>query len=129
MGGTKLYLRRRRWEAHLLQTIARRPDAKAEYVVLRSEQLVGTALIVIVKTSIISTIRTVEAATKKTGLKGMAGNKGGIAIRLDWADSSFCFATAHFAAGNSNLEERDQNYATISEELVFKRGRGIADHE
>lgn len=120
---------RRRWEAHLLQSIARRPEAKAEYVVLRSEQLVGTALIVIVKTSIINSLRSVEAANKKTGLKGMAGNKGGIAIRLDWADSSFCFVTAHFAAGTNNIEERDQNYVTISQELALKRGRTIGDHE
>ena len=31
---------------------------------------------------------------------GMAGNKGGIAARFDWCDTSFCFVTAHFAAGN-----------------------------
>lgn len=59
----------------------------------------------------------------------MAGNKGGIAIRLDWADSSFCFVTAHFAAGTSNVDERDQDYRTISEGLVFRRGRFIHDHE
>lgn len=82
-----------------------------------------------VKTSVVNSLRNVEASTKKTGLKGMAGNKGGIAIRLDWADSSFCFVTAHFAAGSSNLEERNENFAVISEHLVFKRGRFIPDHE
>lgn len=56
---------RRRWEAHINQLLADRGSSKAEYVILRSEQLVGTALFVIVKTSILPHVRNVEAATKK----------------------------------------------------------------
>jgi len=121
--------KKRRWEKAVMHALVTRVDAKSEYVLLRSEQLVGAALLVIVKTSMVNSIRNVEAATRKTGLKGMAGNKGGIGIRLDYKDSSFCFLTAHFAAGSSNVEERNRDYWTIQEGLAFKRGLVIESHE
>jgi len=53
------------WERVILDTLARRPNKKSEYIVLRSEQLVGTALIILVRTDITGAIRKVEAATRK----------------------------------------------------------------
>ena len=97
----------RQWQNIIQNTISERPKAKAEYVLLRSEQLVGTCLILFMKTTTAQHVRNVEAAIKKTGLKGMAGNKGAAAIRFELDDSSFCFVTAHFAAGHSNFEQRN----------------------
>ena len=65
----------------------------------------------------------------QTGLKGVAGNKGAVAIRLDFDDSSFCFVTAHFAAGTSNVQERCDDFRTISDGLRFQRGKLIANHD
>jgi hypothetical protein len=48
---------------------------------------------------------------------------------LDIHDSSFCFVTAHFAAGLSNVEERNHDYETIEDGLKFLRGKTIASHE
>jgi hypothetical protein len=59
----------------------------------------------------------------------MAGNKGAVAIRLDFHDTSVCFVTAHFAAGTSNVAERNSDYKTISSGLHFLRGKTIEDHE
>src|SRR5690606_18523543 len=42
------------------------------YVLVRSDQLVGTALMMFVKNSEIDNVKGVEGATKKTGLGGMA---------------------------------------------------------
>ena len=53
------------WERVILDTLARRPNKKSEYIILRSEQLVGTALIILVRTDITGAIRKVEAATRK----------------------------------------------------------------
>ncbi|ORY72560.1 SacI homology domain-domain-containing protein [Leucosporidium creatinivorum] len=121
--------RLRRWEAHILRCVAERPGKKSDYILLRSGQLVGTALIVLIKTELANEVRNVEAATKKTGLKGMAGNKGAVAIRLDYRDTSFCFLTAHLAAGHSNVEERNADWATLERGLHFSKGKGISSHD
>ena len=59
----------------------------------------------------------------------MAGNKGAVAIRMDYANTSICFVTAHLAAGFANYEERNRDYKTISEGLHFQRDRSIHDHD
>ncbi|KZT29277.1 DNase I-like protein [Neolentinus lepideus HHB14362 ss-1] len=121
--------KRRIWEAKILDTLARRSDKKEEYVILRSEQLVGTALILLVKAQLTSVIRNVEATTRKTGLRGMSGNKGAVGIRLDYHDTSFCFLTAHLAAGHSNIQERNADYWTIVNDLRFLKGKTIKSHD
>lgn len=55
--------------------------------------------------------------------------EGAVAIRLDYRSTSFCFLTAHLAAGHSNVGEREQDYATIAAGLHFSRGKAISNHE
>ena len=62
-------------------------------------------------------------------MSGMAGNKGAVAIRMDYANSRLCFVTAHLAAGFANYEERNRDYRTISNGLRFQRNRAIEDHD
>jgi synaptojanin len=62
-------------------------------------------------------------------MSGMAGNKGAVAIRMDFANTQLCFVTAHLAAGFANYEERNRDYATISHGLRFQRGRTIDAHD
>jgi len=59
----------------------------------------------------------------------MAGNKGAIAIRLEYGATSICFITAHLAAGHSNIDQRNLDYHTIDHGLHFSRGRSIGDHD
>lgn len=113
------------WEKHVSRCL----NTRGEYVLLRSGQLVGTALMLYVKKTEVLYIKNVEGATKKTGLGGMAGNKGGVAVSFQFANTSFCFITAHLAAGEKNLEERHQDYKTLSSGLTFSRGKKIKDHE
>ncbi|KAG8218684.1 DNase I-like protein [Butyriboletus roseoflavus] len=121
--------KRRAWEHKVVETINDRSKSSGEYVLLRSEQLVGTALFVIVKSELTSIIRNVEGTTRKTGLRGISGNKGGIGVRLDYHDTSFCFVTAHLAAGHSNVEERSTDFWTITKGLHFLKGKTIASHD
>ncbi|KAF7970774.1 hypothetical protein HWV62_23038, partial [Athelia sp. TMB] len=100
--------KRRVWENRIMDTLDRRPNKKCDYVLLRS-----TALLVLTKSELTPVIRNVEAATRKTGLRGMSGNKGAVGIRLEYFDTSFCFLTAHLAAGHLNVEERNADYRTI----------------
>ena len=59
----------------------------------------------------------------------MSGNKGAVGIRLDYYDTSFCFLTAHLAAGHTNVEERNSDYRTIVSGLHFLKGKTIGSHE
>ncbi|EIW61212.1 DNase I-like protein [Trametes versicolor FP-101664 SS1] len=121
--------KKRVWEAKIIDTLERRPHKKSSYILLRSHQLVGTALLVLVKKELTAVIRNVEAASHKTGLRGMSGNKGAVGIRLDYHDSSFCFLTAHFAAGHGNVAERNADYRTIVNGLHFLKGKTIDSHQ
>lgn len=70
-----------------------------------------------------------QLMTVQTGLSGIAGNKGGCAIRFDFSNTSVCFITAHLAAGFANYDERNRDYETIGQGLRFQRNRSIADHD
>ncbi|PWN44254.1 hypothetical protein IE81DRAFT_27792 [Ceraceosorus guamensis] len=117
------------WESVLVDALHKRPNKRGDYILLRSEQLVGSALVIFVKDTLVDSVRQVEAASRKTGLKGMSGNKGGVAIRLNLWDTSLCFITAHLAAGSSNVEERNADYHTILRGLAFQKGRSVASHD
>lgn len=122
--------RKQLWEQTIKRTLDKHYNREGDekYVLLRSGQLVGAALCIYVKASVLHKIKNVEGSVKKTGLSGMAGNKGAVAIRLDYANTPICFVTAHLAAGFANYEERNRDYATIDQGLSFQRNRGIGDH-
>ncbi|KAI8601577.1 SacI homology domain-containing protein [Dissophora ornata] len=115
------------WEHEIENTINRRGGSR--YVQLRSVQLVGAALMIYVKELNAPYIRNVECAIKKTGLKGMAGNKGAVAIRMDYYETSLCLVTSHLASGQENLQERNDDFHTIDGGIAFARGRNIMSHE
>ncbi|KAK4444306.1 SacI homology domain-containing protein [Podospora aff. communis PSN243] len=123
--------RKQMWEKAIKRTLDRRYNRPEDdkYVLLRSGQLVGAALCIFVRSSVLHNIKNVEGSVKKTGLSGMAGNKGAVAIRLDYANTPICFVTAHLAAGFTNYDERNKDYATIDRGLRFQRNRGIGDHD
>lgn len=122
--------RKNLWEHAIKRTLNQRQAALGgeKYVLLRSGQLVGAALCIFVKTSALANIKNVEGSAKKTGMSGMAGNKGAVAIRFDYANTQICFVTAHLAAGFANYDERNRDYSTIHHGLRFQRNRGIEDH-
>lgn len=122
--------RKKLWEQSVRTTLNNRARqiGGEKYVLLRSGQLVGAALCIFVRQSVLSKIKNVEGSVKKTGLSGMAGNKGAVAIRMDYANTQICFVTAHLAAGFANYDERNKDYATISNGLRFQRNRGIDHH-
>ncbi|KAJ1331578.1 synaptojanin [Microdochium nivale] len=123
--------RKQQWEKAIKAALNRRADEMAgeRYVLLRSGQLVGAALCIFVKSSALPKIKNVEGSVKKTGMSGIAGNKGAVGIRMDYANTQICFVTAHLAAGFANYDERNRDYDTIDRGLRFQRNRGIIDHD
>ncbi|KAI5866615.1 SacI homology domain-containing protein [Durotheca rogersii] len=123
--------RKQQWERAIKKTLNDRAKQLGgeKYVLLRSGQLVGAALCIFVRASVLPKIKNVEGSVKKTGMSGIAGNKGAVAIRMDYANTQLCFVTAHLAAGFANYDERNKDYATIHHGLRFQRNRGIDDHD
>ncbi|KAI1764743.1 SacI homology domain-containing protein [Hypoxylon sp. FL1150] len=123
--------RKQLWEKAIKRTLNNRAKQMGgeKYVLLRSGQLVGAALCIFVKASSLPKIKNVEGSVKKTGMSGIAGNKGAVAIRMEYANTQLCFVTAHLAAGFANYDERNKDYATIHHGLRFQRNRGIDDHD
>jgi len=136
------------WEALITRTL----NAKrtAEYVLLRSEQLVGAAMYVFVNKNLLDIITNVEANQCKTGLAGIAGNKGGVAVRFELGATTICFICAHLAAGTPtfvpsffylficnvletkgqpNVEDRNRDYNTITEGIQFPMAGSVDKHD
>ncbi|KAJ5053555.1 Inositol-1,4,5-trisphosphate 5-phosphatase 1 [Penicillium rubens] len=119
---------RKVWERAVHDCLNTHSEMKGtgKYVHLRSGQLVGAAVLLYVKEDSLKYIKNVEGST---GLSGVAGNKGGCAVRFDFSNTSVCFVTAHLAAGFANYDERNRDYEIIDQGLRFQKNRSIADHD
>uniref|UniRef100_A0A8D0H3M2 Synaptojanin-1 n=1 Tax=Sphenodon punctatus TaxID=8508 RepID=A0A8D0H3M2_SPHPU len=113
------------WAVELQKTISR--DYK--YVLLASEQLVGVCLFVFIRPQHAPFIRDVAVDTVKTGMGGATGNKGAVAIRMLFHTSSLCFVCSHFAAGQSQVKERNEDFIEIARRLSFPMGRMLFSHD
>jgi hypothetical protein len=56
------------------------------------------------------------------------GNKGGVAIRLEYEKTSLCFVSSHLAAHTDGTEKRNKDYQEICKNLIFD-GLAITDHD
>lgn len=63
--------------------------------------------------------RDVAVDTVKTGMGGATGNKGAVAIRMLFHTTSLCFVCSHFAAGQSQVKERNEDFVEIARKLSF----------
>ncbi|XP_067849288.1 synaptojanin-1 isoform X3 [Heptranchias perlo] len=113
------------WAAELQKSISR--DCK--YVLLASEQLVGVCLFVFIRPQHAPYIRDVAVDTVKTGMGGATGNKGAVAVHMLFHTTSLCFVCAHFAAGQSQVKERNEDYIEIARKLSFPMGRLLFSHD
>ncbi|XP_020371201.2 synaptojanin-1 isoform X1 [Rhincodon typus] len=113
------------WAAEIQKSISR--DCK--YVLLASEQLVGVCLFVFIRPQHAPYIRDVAVDTVKTGMGGATGNKGAVAVRMLFHSTSLCFVCAHFAAGQSQVKERNEDYIEIARKLSFPMGRLLFSHD
>lgn len=86
-----------------------------KYHLVQSNNMVGLFSCLFVKSSERSTIHKIKSTSMKTGLGGLHGNKGGIAVRLTVDDSSICFVNVHLAAGQNNSLQRNKDIETILE--------------
>ena len=97
------------------------------------KQLVGILLFVYEKKDFAENISGVRSDLIPVGIMGVMGNKGGVAIRFDVWDSSFCVINSHLNAGQGNTPRRNQDYLDISTNLAFEgeggTPMGIFEHD
>jgi len=124
----------KQWAEELQKVLSR--DNK--YSLVTYVQLVGVCLYLFVRPELAPYLRDVAIDSVKTGLGGAtgelnlawniqknliiclrAGNKGGVAIRLVLFNTSMCFVCSHFAAGQSQVNERNADYAEITRKIMF----------
>lgn len=117
------------WEKILQRILNDYSPSQEKYVTLWGWQMGGIAMLLFTKESQLGYISNIEGSMKKTGLGGMSANKGGIAVSFDFSNSLICLICSHLAAGHSNVEERHQNYKTISKGIVFFKHKKVRDHD
>lgn len=61
--------------------------------------MVGLYIIIFIKKDLAFSIRGVKKFKVKTGLSGLTGNKGGVAIRFAVDDTSFSFINMQLESG------------------------------
>lgn len=113
------------WAEELQKVLSR----DNEYVLVTYQQLVGVCLYIFIRPIHSNFLKDVAVDCVKTGLGGATGNKGAAAIRFVLYSTSFCFVCAHFAAGQSQVNERNADYTEITKKIIFPMGRTLDAHD
>lgn len=117
------------WYRAVLTTVNKR----TKYAVVKKVRLVGMLLIVLIKIKHLDYIDKVDWVTVGTGIMGKMGNKGGVAVRFDFHNTSLCFVNSHLAAHVEEYERRNQDYRDICSRTYFRQPfhecKKIKDHD
>lgn len=95
---------------------------------LRTVQLVGIVLIVVVRSHHEPFVAHVRTSLARTGaMSGVMGNKGSIALRMTLYGKRFLFVCAHFHPHLNNAATRMKNYHSALSEMKFELSRDADD--
>eukprot|EP01133_Synstelium_polycarpum_P001192 gene1192-1373_t len=101
------------WEAAIMASL------QDDYVKLLSRQLVGILLCVYVKKEHRQHVTNIRSDIAAVGIMGMMGNKGGVAIRFQYYNTSICILNSHLNAHLDNVLRRNQDMKDIAKNIKF----------
>ncbi|KAF9432879.1 inositol polyphosphate 5-phosphatase [Entomortierella beljakovae] len=99
------------WESQLQTSLE--PD----YVMVKTETMAALHIAVFIWRPIAHLVNAVDSSTVATGIGGILGNKGAVAISVYLGSTSFLFVNAHLTAHQSNTHARNSDYKRIIHEL------------
>ncbi|CAG8490227.1 3671_t:CDS:2 [Ambispora gerdemannii] len=108
--------RYRLWHDKLVKAVR---EHAGNYKLVKSENLVGLFTAVFIKESEWTRLKNIDVMKCKTGLGGYHGNKGAIATRFVYDDSSICFVNCHLAAGQTHTPQRNTDTGKILDTAEF----------
>ncbi|CAC70096.1 Synaptojanin [Caenorhabditis elegans] len=111
------------------ESIRKTLSEKAPFVLIGSEQLVGVCLFLFARPRVSPYLKDFAVASVKTGMGGATGNKGSVAFRIVVFSTSICFICSHFAAGQNEIRDRNEDFATTLKKIRFPLGREIDSHD
>ena len=88
-----------------------------EFVALESLSLTTIRLIALVKRKHRFKISNIDTSKEATGIAGVYGNKGGVAISFNWLSQRLCFINSHLAAHQEKVAERNRDFRSILDGL------------
>ncbi|PAV77891.1 hypothetical protein WR25_05921 [Diploscapter pachys] len=115
----------RLWCDSIRRTLAE----KADYILLGSEQLVGVCLFLFMRPHLAPFMKDFAVCSVKTGMGGATGNKGSVAFRIVVHSTSICFVCSHFAAGQNEIRDRNDDFQTAVRKIRFPQGKDIPAHD
>jgi len=83
------------WERIITNSLCKRH----RYVCVSKKPMVGCFVLLFIKDEHKNRINSIRTSKVKTGFGGQSGNKGAVALRFNFDNSSFAFINCHLTSG------------------------------